>query len=249
MYFTRLNIANMVVEVCVDSLRSARIAENAGADRLELCAVLGLGGISPSPALVEQVVNQVSIPVHVLLRPRGGDFCYLDDEFEIMLRDIALCREMGVSGIVTGMLDREYRVDEDRVARIREASNGLAFTFHRAIDWVPDPIAACLLLDDMGVDYVLSSGQAKTAEEGLSRLTEMKASLQQAELIPAAGIRSHNAQLFREAGFTQLHLSGVRSFSNTAAPPFSLYSPELLEEGCCTEADEAEIRKLIETVK
>lgn len=239
----------MEVEVCVDSLRSARSAENAGADRLELCAVLGLGGISPSPALVEQVVKQVSIPVHVLLRPRAGDFCYLQDEFELILRDIALYREMGVMGIVTGLLDREYGVDEDRVAQVRDASKGLAFTFHRAIDWVADPVAACTRLERLGVDYVLSSGQAKTAEEGLPCLAAMKAVMKRMKIIPAGGIRSHNADLFRKAGFNQLHLSGIRSFTNTTTPPFSLYSPELLKEGCCAQADEAEIRKFIETVK
>ncbi len=239
----------MEVEVCVDSLRSARHAEQAGADRIELCAALGVGGITPPASLIRAVKEQASIPVHVLLRPRAGDFYYDAEEFQLILNDIAFCRELGVDGIVCGVLHPSHDIDRERTTALREASHGMSLTFHRAIDWVAEPLRACAFLDHIGVDFILSSGQQPTAEEGFQELLGMQGELERCQLIPAGGIRAVNARRFKEAGFTQLHLSALRGAWVCQPPPFTLNNPAYLVEGMHFHADGGEIKSLVESVK
>lgn len=239
----------MDVEVCVDSLRSAQVAEAHGADRIELCAVLGVGGITPSAGMIKAVIEAVSIPVHVLIRPRAGDFNYGKDELDLIIRDIDFCREAGVAGIVTGVLDAKLQVNWKEVERIRAASKSMKFTFHRAIDWVDDPVSCSASLESLGVDLILSSGKKPTAEEGLPVLREMDAKLTSCLVMPAGGIRAGNAHLFLEAGFRQLHLSALSSHVNSEQPPFSLTKNELLREGVIYLANGDEVRELRESVK
>ena len=124
----------MTLEVCAHSFESALAAQKAGAHRIELCNELSLGGITPSYGLLEKVMSELTIPVFVLIRPRSGNFAYSPAEVTIMLKDIALCKEMGVQGIVCGALTEDHHIDEIITQALVEASRGMEFTFHRAFD-------------------------------------------------------------------------------------------------------------------
>ena len=154
----------MIVEVCANSLESALNAEKAGADRIELCSELAVGGITPSYGLLKAVSEKISIPVRVLIRPRSGDFTYSDAEFEIIKKDIELCRGMEFDGIVLGMLHTNFVFDENRHHDVGMLCGNLKTTFHRAFDWVTDPFWALQWLEAFGVDAILTSGQQKTAK-------------------------------------------------------------------------------------
>ena len=199
----------MLVEVCANSLESALVAERAGADRIELCSELAVGGLTPSYGLLKAVKQQVSIPVHVLIRPRSGDFSYTDAEFEIMLSNIQLCVELGFQGIVSGALLKDMTLDVERIKKLKSASGNLKFTFHRAFDWVVNPFDALRQLEDLHIDYVLSSGHKKSAPEGIELLTDLHNYSKRVTIMPGSGINANNVQLFRDKGFGVVHLSGT----------------------------------------
>ena len=156
----------ILVEACVDSVESARAAERGGADRLELCDNLVEGGTTPSAGMIAECRTHVRIPIYVMIRPRGGDFLYSPVELEVMVRDIALARELGADGVVFGMLTNAGKVDRKRTARFVNLSYPLDVTFHRAIDVSRDPLEALEVLVDAGVDRVLTSGGAAKALAG-----------------------------------------------------------------------------------
>lgn len=245
----RLKIGIMTVEVCVTSLESAWIAEQAGAQRIELCSELSLGGTTPSYGLIRTVKEVLNIPVHVLIRPRSGDFTYSEGEYRSMLEDIEICRSLGVEGIVTGVLDGDHQVDWKRTRELLKASEGLNFTFHRAFDWLPDPAGTFQRLQDMGVHTLLSSGQAPSAEKGLGVLRELLALSKTCTVMPGGGIRPGNARLFKEAGFRAIHLSAGRPVKNTdKAPALPMRSPSFLPENEVLRADPEVLRQVIKSV-
>ena len=164
----------MNLEICTNSYQSAINAEKAGAQRIELCSELAVGGITPSYGLIKQVVNTLQIPVHVLIRPRSGNFTYSDDEFNIMKQDIQLCKELGCQGIVSGILNIDNTIDIERTQELAILIKPLSFTFHRAFDWVINPFEALKVLNNLGVDRILTSGQNTSAEKGVERLKELK---------------------------------------------------------------------------
>jgi len=209
----------MIVEVCANSLESALNAQLAGAQRIELCSELTLGGITPSYGLIKKVTEALSIPVHVLIRPRSGDFYYSDTEFQIMLEDIAVSVSMGVNGIVSGVLKPDMQVDWDRTKALKEASGSCSFTFHRAFDLLVNPLEAFDKLQKMGVDTLLTSGQAASAMEGLSLLKQLVGRSSTCTIMPGAGIRDNNAIHFKQAGFKAIHLSATKRIINTRAIP------------------------------
>ncbi len=239
----------MTVEVCVTSLESALIAQRAGAHRIELCTELALGGVTPSYGLIKMMKEALNIPVHVLIRPRSGDFTYTEYEFGAVLEDIDMCRSLGVEGIVAGVLDTQFGVDWDRTAKLVERSKGCYFTFHRAFDWVSDPVDTFLALQKMGVDTVLTSGGASTAEEGMQVLRALQDLSESCVVMPGGGIRDHNAPLFKKEGFKALHLSGSTLVKNTGAiPPIPMRANVLPAENEVIRADEALLRKVVESV-
>ena len=239
----------MTVEVCVTSLDSALIAQRAGAHRIELCAELSLGGITPSYGLIKTVREALDIPVHVLIRPRSGDFTYSGDDFRGMLEDIDMCISLGVEGIVSGVLDPRLGVDWDRTGELLSRSKGCAFTFHRAFDWVSDPVETFLTLQKMGVDSILTSGGAPTAEKGLEVLKSIQALSKTCVVMPGGGIRDHNAILFKKEGFRAIHLSGSVSVKNIEAePPLSMSALSFPPENEVISADEALLRKVVKSV-
>ncbi|MGB5273769.1 MAG: copper homeostasis protein CutC [Flavobacteriaceae bacterium] len=240
----------MRVEVCANSLQSALNAEKGGADRIELCSELGVGGVTPSYGLLKMIREQVKIPVHVLIRPRSGDFTYSKTEFEVMLHDIRLCVELGFDGIVSGILNNDFTMDRERTAELIEASGKLAFTFHRAFDWVKHPLETFQELENLKVDYVLSSGQKKTAQEGLGLLGALLKRATHTVVMPGGGVGIENAAMFKAQGFKVIHLSGTKMVQNlAAAPKISMNSMRFLQEGTLAITDMETIQKVVAGVK
>lgn len=164
----------MIREACVETFQEALRAEEQGAERIELCARLDLGGITPSYALIESVRKVLSIPVMVMIRSRGGNFVYDPMEIKIMRQNIDACKEIGVSGVVFGLLTKSGNVDLTRTQELADYAAPLDVTFHKAIDDTPDPVEAIEdLLKVKGIHRVLSSGGADAALKGASVLNEM----------------------------------------------------------------------------
>ena len=240
----------MLVEVCANSLESALIAERAGADRIELCSELAVGGITPSYGLLKAVREQISIPVHVLIRPRSGDFTYTDNELNVMLINIGLCVELGFDGIVSGILLKNFTLDVERTRRLKAASGDLKFTFHRAFDWVLNPMDTLKQLENLQVDYILSSGQKKSAQEGIELLTELHARASKIQILPGSGINSHNVELFKEKGFNAVHLSGTEMIETLPkTPKVSMNSPRFLSDDHKAVSQLGNIKDVVDKVK
>lgn len=219
----------MIVEICANSYQSAMNAEKAGAHRIELCSELAVGGVTPSYGLLKKVLQDISIPVHVLIRPRGGDFTYSDEEFEIMKENILLCKELGCAGIVSGVLHLNNTIDLVRTQELAALSKPMSFTFHRAFDWLKNPKDSLLQLSKIGVDRVLTSGQKTSAEEGISLLLELK-DVTDVKILPGGGIKAHNIHLFKKAGFDEAHFSASKQAQTINTPEISMNSSKLFDE-------------------
>lgn len=195
------------LEVCVECLESAVKAAAAGAARLEVCANLAVGGTTPSAGLVGAVLEKVEVPVHVLIRSRPGDFCYDRDELAVMERDIRVYRTMGVHGFALGALNSDGTVDKVATARLMAAARPGHITFHRAFDAAADPLKALSDLIELGVDTLLSSGQAPSAVEGLTLLAQLARFGQgRIAVMPGAGIdRSNVARIARLTSASYVH--------------------------------------------
>ncbi len=240
----------MLVEVCANSLESALNAERAGADRIELCSELAVGGITPSYGLLKAVSEKISIPVRVLIRPRSGDFTYSDGEFDSMKKDIKLCAEMGFEGIVLGMLHTNFVFDENRFLELGEMNHGLKTTFHRAFDWLPDPFKGLEWIQSIGVATILTSGQQKTAAAGIDLLSDLHDRSSSTTIMPGSGINTSNAQLFKEKGFKAIHLSGVRMHQKLFEDPkVPMNSPRLLSDDSVPISNFETIQEIVRSVK
>lgn len=198
------------MEICADSVESATIAEAAGAGRLELCSALAEGGVTPSAGLIESVRRETNIRLHVLIRPRSGDFMYNDSEFSVMRRDIDTAGERGADGIVTGILRSDGTIDVERTALLAEYAAPMALTFHRAFDLCRDPKKGLEDVIATGASRVLTSGQARNAIEGASLIRSMISDAAGRIIImPGGGIDEYNiAMLATGTGATEYHLSG-----------------------------------------
>ena len=207
----------MLFEVCLQSVAGAVAAEAGGAGRVELCANLIEGGTTPSLATIEATLAAINIPTMVMIRPRGGDFLYSDRELDVMLRDVALCREAGAYGVVFGCLNRRGDVARPQVQRlIQEAGEKLRITFHRAFDVCRDPMDAQDELIELGVDRILSSGQAPTVPAGRELLRELvKRGGERITMLPGCGLTPENvAENVRYLGVQEFHATAfVREHS------------------------------------
>lgn len=228
----------MIVEICANGYESARIAQEAGAHRIELCVNLSVGGLTPSFELIKKVMDQLSIETHVLIRPRAGDFCYSETEIEQMIADIEQCKQLGCAGVVSGALTSEKIVDIKRTQKLIDAAQDMEFTFHRAIDVAKEPRQALREMMLMGVTRVLSSGQEPKAIEGISILQEfLKEANNYLQIMPGGGINSSNVLQFKEAGFEMVHLSAIKKATET--------SKDLFNNNVQGISDPAEIKKVI----
>ena len=163
----------MQLEICLDSVESAMNAERGGADRVELCAGLPEGGTTPSAGMIAAVRKQISIGLQVMVRPRGGDFCYSAEEFGIMQRDVLIAKQLGAGGVVFGVLDLEGHLDKARMRQLIELARPLKITCHRAFDMAFDFERALNDLMELGVDRVLTSGGQKSAIDAMPTLKQI----------------------------------------------------------------------------
>lgn len=228
----------MLLEICVDSLDSALAAQAGGADRIELCSALSEGGLTPSLGLLETVREHLVIPIQVMIRPRGGDFCYSDLEFRAMRRDIELAKAAGADGVVFGLLQPDGRVDIERTRALLEAARPMSITFHRAFDLTSDPFIALETLIGLGVDRLLTSGQAATAYEGLDLIARLVTRAdQRIKIMPGGGVEAHVGEIIEASGVSEVHCS-ARSPVPSRHPGVSLVGPTRLV------ADQGRIRRL-----
>jgi len=177
----------IIKEACVESLSEAMKAEELGADRIELCSNLDIGGTTPLPETVISCVMKLHIPVMVMIRPRGGDFVYSHDEVDQMIRDIHSCRMIGASGIVTGVLKPTGEIDTEVLQMLVKEAGHMKITFHKAIDETRDILGEIQKLRKTGIHRVLSSGGTTTAMEGAGMLNKMIRSSGGRLIILAAG--------------------------------------------------------------
>lgn len=222
----------MILEICASNYQSAINAQNAGAQRIELCSELAVGGVTPSYGLLKHTLETLSIPVFILIRPRSGNFTYSDAEFEIMKRDILISKELGCKGIVSGVLNLNGTVDIERTNELIELSKPLPFTFHRAFDRTPNPFDALNTLMALKVDRILTSGQATSAEKGILILQQLKElANDNLTILPGSGINPKNILIFKGAGFKEAHCSAVLSPEIQASATIPMNTPKFLNEG------------------
>jgi len=164
---------NPVKEVCVESFQEALLAEAAGSTRIELCENLSCGGTTPSYGTIRKTIEILHVPVMVMIRPRGGNFCYTQDEFEMMCDDIRICHELGADGVVLGILKPNLTIDIERTKELLHLAHPMQVTFHKAIDETKDILQSVIQLKNIGIDRILSSGGEATAIEGNETLLKM----------------------------------------------------------------------------
>lgn len=196
-----------VLEICCYSMECAVTAQQQGADRIELCAAPKEGGLTPSYGVLKSVREAVTIPVHPIVRPRGGDFCYSSGELSAMLDDVAHINALGFPGVVIGLLNEDGEVNMPAMRKLMAAAKGMAVTFHRAFDMCADPRQAYEKLAELGVTRILTSGQQASAEKGLSLITELNGRSGVPIIIAGAGVRAGNLHKFLDAGVKELHSS------------------------------------------
>lgn len=177
---------------------------------MELCAALLEGGLTPSAGAIGLARERLNIGLHVIIRPRGGDFLYSEDEHAVMLRDIDVAKQAGADGVVIGVLDADARIDEARTRELVERARPMSVTFHRAFDMTRDPVAALETLVDIGVDRILTSGQEESAMAGLELLSDLvKRAGDRIIIMPAGNIHESNVEkIARETGADELHVTG-----------------------------------------
>jgi copper homeostasis protein len=197
-----------LVEACVQTVASAVAAEAAGANRIELCVNLAEGGLTPSAGSLRAARSRVQIPIHVLIRPRVADYVYDDAELEAMLLDIREARRSGADGVVLGALTRGAMVDREITAQLAAAARPLAVTFHRAVDQTPDLGAAVATLVELGIDRVLTSGGAETADQAIPTLASLVGGFgARITILAGGGVRAGNAaRIARRTKVPELHL-------------------------------------------
>ncbi len=202
-----------LLEVSVEGVDGLLAAQENGADRVELCASVLEGGITPSIGMVREALRRARVPVFVIVRPRGGDFLYSEAEFAAMREDVIALKEAGVPGIVTGCLTAGGEVDAERTAELLRLARPMSFTFHRAFDMVCDPAAALETLAGLGVDRLLTSGQRANAMEGVANLKQLAALANGRILVmPCGGLRAANiGQIGRETGLWELHFAAHKA--------------------------------------
>lgn len=202
-----------ILEICVDSLASARAAIGAGADRLELCSALAVGGLTPSAALLEQIRRESGIPIRCLMRPRAGDFLYTPEEIEQMAMEMVRLRELGADGFVIGCLTAQGTLDAQAMAPLLDAARGKGLTLHRCVDVSRDPVKTYLEAANLGLDTVLTSGAAPNCAAGMgtiAALLRLRDEVGGPEVLIGAGVSAKVITAFRRAlpQARAFHMSG-----------------------------------------
>jgi copper homeostasis protein len=201
------------IEICVEGIDGLVAAQDGGADRVELCASLLEGGLTPSFGVVREAQRVATIPFHVIIRPRGGDFLYSDLEFASMLEDVKTLRDMNIAGVVIGCLTADGRIDEERTKALVDAAGPMKVTCHRAFDMTADFREALEALIRCGVDRVLTSGQRDTALEGIEILKETAALADGRIVVMACGglDETNIAQIRQATGVDEMHFAALKT--------------------------------------
>jgi copper homeostasis protein len=234
----------MLLEVCAFNLQSSIIAEKVGAKRVELCENPADGGTTPSYGTIKQTREKIGISLYPIVRPRGGNYYFDEDEFAIIKQDILLCKQLGCDGISTGVSKLNGEIDTERLKRMVEWAYPMGVTCHRVFDATPDPMQALEDIITCGCERILTSGQRPSAPEGINLLAEL---VQKADgritIMPGAGVRASNIEtLINGTGATEFHTSARM----TAPDPVTFRNPAILDATDWYIANEEELRKIME---
>ena len=237
----------MILEIAVFNIQSALAAAAAGADRLELCENPFDGGTTPSYGTLKTIREKISVPVFPIIRLRGGDFLYAEEEYEVLKKDVLLAKELGFEGLVTGLLNADGTVDKERTAMLVEIAYPLEVTFHRAFDRASEPLKALEDVIDCGCQRILTSGQVPNAFDGKALIKQLTEQADERIIImPGSGVRSNNiAALASYTGAAELH-SSARKMLPSKMEYLQTSMQETLDN-CFV--DEEEIRKMKEQLK
>ena len=240
----------MILEVCVDSVESAVNAELGGADRIELCGDLIVGGITPSLALYERIREKTELPIHVLLRPRFGDFLYSEEELEVLIRQAKMFAEAGADNLVIGCLTPEGRLDLESMKRIIDAADGTPVNLHRSFDMCRDLGEALEDAKTLGVVSILTSGGVASAKEGAKVLDELKKNAGDIDIMAGAGMNAQNIKfMLNTTSITSFHMSGKKVLESNMQyrnPNVNMGLPTLSEyEIIQTDVQEVRAAKLV----
>lgn len=237
----------MLLEICVFNTATAIEAEQAGADRIELCENYANGGTTPSYGYLKTVREKISIPVFPMIRPRGGDYFHSKDEIEIIRKDILLCKELGYDGVVFGLLNQDGTIDKENTARLVEAAYPLDVTFHRAFDRCKNPLEALETIIECGCTRILTSGQHPKVTDGLTLVKQL---VEQANdriiIMPGSGLNSSNVKnIVDTAGVNEVHTSARIRVSSTT----QFQNPLMPEDFDIDFVDADEIKKIQSIIK
>ena len=200
----------MTIEICSTSINSIINAQNAGANRIELCEDYLIGGVTPSLDFTLESIKKSKIPINVLIRPRGGDFNFNDEEYEIMIDSILELKKHKIRGFVVGFIDENKKIDSNRLNQFREITKGYELIFHRAFDHLINQDESLELLIKNKFDRILCSGSVVDSENGLERLKHLKKiSNDRISIMPGGGVSLKNFNLFKDSNFREIHLSAI----------------------------------------
>lgn len=243
----------MKCELCAYSVDACRVAARLGVNRVELCASPAEGGVTPSYATIERVTAIEGLDVSVMIRPRGGDFLYSDDEFRTMLEDIAHARRAGATGVVFGVLTADGRVDVERTRELVKAAEGMETTFHRAVDMAADYRQAIEDVIAAGCSRILTSGSYDKAIDGIENIAEAVAVAKgRIEIMAGSGVVAANAAQLAATGVDALHFSakkmviGGMEYRN---PRISMGGSSAVNEYALRVVDEEEVKEILKLVK
>jgi len=236
-----------VLEICCYNLDSALIAADAGADRIELCADPAAGGTTPGIGLIKTVRKKIGIELYPIIRIRGGDFLFSDEEFEVMLHEVEACKIAGCEGVVFGMLLPDGRVDKEKSVRLVEKAYPMGVCFHRAFDWTRNPFEALEEIIEIGCERILTSGQQPTAMLGAHLIKDLIAQAASSiQIMPGSGVRAANiTDLKNDTGATQFH-SSARTLKKSS---MEFVQPFMAEDQSTVMADRHEIEQMLFKLK
>ena len=243
----------MKTELCAYSIEACRIGAELGVDRVELCASPAEGGVTPSLATIERVAEIKGLDVSVMIRPRGGDFLYSDDEFQTMLRDIEHARKAGATGVVFGILTADGKVDVERTRTLVEAAGDMETTFHRAVDMTEDYIAAVEAVIDAGCKRILTSGGYDKAIEGKENIARaVEISRGRIEIMAGSGVVAANAKELADLGVDALHFSAktmVAGGMQYRNPRISMGGTAAVDEFAIRTVDTNEVKEILKLIR
>ena len=243
----------MKTELCAYSVEACRIGAMLGVDRVELCASPAEGGVTPSLATIERVAEIKGLDVSVMIRPRGGDFLYSDDEFQTMLRDIEHARKAGATGVVFGILTADGKVDVERTRALVEAAGDMETTFHRAVDMTEEYITAVEAVIKAGCKRILTSGGYDKAIEGKENIAHaVEISRGRIEIMAGSGVVAANAKELIDLGVDALHFSAktmVAGGMQYRNPRISMGGTSAVDEFAIRTVDTTEVTEILKLIR